>query len=270
MSLFKTLMGSGTTQTSSMSLAGPDALEAEASLSNLQQFKDLRDLTRAGAGKQDVAAGLESQRSLAELLKKFSQGGFLPGQEDFKAAGGFVNAAFNPRQESLNQQFEDQNVQNNRLAAQLGRNVNDPTLRNMLARTQGNQQAMLDADKTAALSQEARNMPLQRLGFASDLANVNQSLANQAFSNRQTLLNMGNTIQNAGRNFRVSTATRSTNQSSDTGLLGTIGAVSGGLGGLTGIANNFQKLGSAFGGLSTGSTQGPTSMPGPKMMAGVG
>ena len=246
MGLFETLMGTGTTQTSNVKLSQMGSLERLGANLTEEELKQLKDLVSKGAGSQDVTNSLNSQRDLATLLQSYSQGGFLPTAQDTSTAQQYAKDIFAPQQTSLNQLFASQQTDANRQAAMLGRDINDPILRNKLAQSQANEQGILIAQQTALSAQTAQNMPLQRLGFASDLANVNQSLANQAFQNRQTLLNLGNTVQQQGQNFRLNTATRTSNTNTDTGLVGLAGGISGLIGGGIGISNGLSTLFNSF------------------------
>lgn len=256
MGFLDSLLGSGTTQTSSVSLSPASSQEQLGGKITEEQLKQLQALVAAGPGKESVNASNSANQSLADLLKSFSQGNFLPNAQDQANAQQFTNASFAPQQESLKQLFSDQTTEANRLAAQLGRDINDPVLRAKLATGQAREQALLDSQKTAFSAQTAQNMPLQRLGFTSDLANLQSSLANQAFSNRQTLLNLGNTVQQQGQNFRLQTATRTTNQNTDNGILGAVGGIAGLAGGFGQIGSGVMALSKLFG---SGGAAAPTN-----------
>lgn len=248
-------MGTGTTQTSKRILGAADGLETLGGNITSEQLKQLQGLVGAGANQSDVANAATSQRDLAALLKQFAQSGAVPTQQDLSTAQSFTNSMFAPQQEAMRQGFSDQLTQSNRDAAMLGRDINDPILRAKLAQSQGREQAMLDAQKTSMFAQQAQQAPLQRLGFANDLANVYSSLSNQAFSNRQALLSLGNTVQQQGRAFRSNNATVTSNQNTDTGLLGAIGGVAGAVGGIGTIGSGIGTLASLMGNFG-GSSQG--------------
>lgn len=248
-------MGTGTTQTTKKILGPADALENLGGNITSEQLKQLQGLVGAGANQSDVANSVSSQRDLAALLKQFSQNGANPTQQDLASAQSFTNSVFAPQQESMRQGFSDQLTQSNRDAAMLGRDINDPILRAKLAQSQGREQSMLDAQKTSMFAQQAQQAPLQRLGFANDLSNVYSSLSNQAFSNRQALLSLGNTVQQQGRAFRSANATSVFNTNTDNGLVGAIGGVAGAVGGLNTLGTGVKTLSSLMG--SFGGTQAP-------------
>jgi hypothetical protein len=211
-------------------------LEIQAGTTINDQMGALKGLVGAGPGQQDVEAGLSAQRGLASLLQQFSQGGFMPGQQDFQQAQQFTNQAFAPQQMAMQQQFADEDLELQRLAARTGRNVNDPVLRNKLAQTRGNLQSQLGAQQTSFMSQFAQQMPQQRLGFAQQFAQVQGGLASQAMANRQALLSMGQGIRQQEQNFRLGSA--QTVQTGGGGFGGMLtGAIAGAGTGLSSYGN---------------------------------
>lgn len=265
MGFLDSLFGNGkATQKSEKILAPEDNLEKLGGSITSEQLKQLQGLVGAGANQSDVANYVSSQRDLAALLKQFSQNGANPTQQDLASAQSFTNSVFAPQQESMRQGFSDQLTQSNRDAAMLGRDINDPILRAKLAQSQGREQSMLDAQKTSMFAQQAQQAPLQRLGFANDLSNVYSSLSNQAFSNRQALLSLGNTVQQQGRAFRSGNATTVGTQTKPSkGLLSAIGGVAGAVGGLGTIGTGIGTLASLMG--SFGGTQGAPMQAQPKV-----
>jgi hypothetical protein len=245
-------LGQKTNQTSQVHLAPESQLEKDSAALMGGQLGQLQGLVGAGPGQADVEAGLGAQRGLAALLQQFSQGGFLPQQQDFQQAQQFTNQAFAPQQLQMQQGWADEDLELQRLAARTGRSVNDPVLRNKLAQTRGQQQAQLGAQQTSFMSQFAQQMPQQRLGFAQQLAQVQGGLATQAMANRQALLSMGQSIRGQEQQFRLGSAARSTSQTSGGGLAG---AISGGMAGFgVGAAQN-QNLGTMFSGIGQGLSQ---------------
>lgn len=247
--------------TSSINLGAADDLELQGERISGQQLTDLEGLVGAGPGIGAVRGANEANNDLASMLQQYASGGFMPTQQDIGNANQFTQSMFAPQQMQLNQQFEDQKQQQARLAAQLGRPINDPVLQNKMMQTQAREQAMLGAQQTAFSAQQAQNMPLQRLGFQQDLAGLQSGLATQAMANRQALLNMGNTVQQQGRQFRLNTATRTNSQSTSSGG-GVGGAISGALAGAgmgmqayNSFANMRPQQPSMYG-LQTGGTTG--------------
>lgn len=239
----------------------------------LKQYQGLQGLVGKGPGESDVTAGLDSTRGLANMLEQYRNTGGLPDQSDMQTARGYTNDIFAAQQTALNQGFEDQNIQANRLAAQLGRPVNDPILRAKLAQDQIRQQQLLESQKTGFTAQYAQNLPMQRLGFAGQLADVRNSLASQAMSNRQALLGMGQSIQTNERNFRLAQsnrwATGSQTGESGGGVKGAIGGFMGGLGMLA----SFAGMGAGGGGGGMGGMFGggqSKTMAQPSMSGGTG
>lgn len=251
--------GSPTSQTQRIkrSVGGQTRLGAAADESLLRNFGEFEDFLSAGPGQEALTQSVDAQNQLADLLQNFSQGGFLPSEQDFETARQFTDAAFAAEQESLNQSFEDEEIAANRLASQLGRPVNDPILRARLAQSRTRQQSSLDARRTAQTTQEARGLPLQRLGFLQDFANVRGGLASQAFNNRQTLLQLGQSIGAREQNFRIGQGTTTSTQTSNPGLGGAIGGALSGAGIGLGLSNQL-ATGSSIaaagggGGLSAG------------------
>jgi hypothetical protein len=160
----------------------------------------------------------------------------MPGQQDMATANQFATQMFAPQQMALQQSFVDQGIQNNQLAARLGRPGNDPILAAKLADSQTRQMGMLNAQQGQWAQQYAMDLPMQRLGFQQQMAQVQGGLASQALANRQALLSVGQNIQGAERNFRMGTATHFGNSSSGGGLKG---AITGGIAGASSGAQTY-------------------------------
>lgn len=233
--------GSKQSATQSIQLSPASDFEKFSGQLSQDQLKQLQALVGAGAGEADVAAGAQSQRDLAGMLEGLVSSGGLPTQSDIQSAQGFASDIFAPQRQALETQFTQSNEEVAQLAAQLGRPVNDPILQAKLARFKGEQVGQLSAQQGAFAAQEARNLPLQRLGFAESLTNVRQGLASQAFSNRQALATLGSQFLAGERNFRLGAANRTTTSRSGGGLEGAISGALAGAG--TGI-----KLGGLLGG----------------------
>jgi len=102
------------------------------------------------------------------------------------------------------------------MAARMGRPGNDPIFANKLMQEQTRQQTMLNSQ----IGSYARQLPEMTannvMSIGGALSNLRQGLASQALQNRQILLQMGNQLATAERNFRVGTATKSQSGDSDT------------------------------------------------------
>lgn len=219
----------GGSSTSMRVLAPPSASELAGEKAITQNLPIWQQLVNVGPGQQDVVAGLGSSRDLASMLQSYAQGGFLPGQQDWQTASQFSQRAFQPQEVALNQAFQGEQQRTAQLAAQLGRPVNDPILQAKLAQERSQGMERLGASRSAYEAQFAQNLPMQRLGFMGQLADVRNSLASQAMANRQALVSAGSQLENAGRAFRAQTAgVRTTTgggvQGATTGILGGLGA----------------------------------------------
>lgn len=243
------------TSTNRVEVQDPGAFERR--LRSLQGdfFTQLQNLTdSSGVGAADVQASTSAQRDLASTLQQLSQTGGLPGSKDLAAGQNFAQQAFAPQQVALNQAFEQQNQQFARAAALSGRSTTDPVFRNQLAQQQTRDQELLAAQQNAAAQQFALALPGQRLQYQASRADVLGGLANQAFSNRQSLLQLGNTLANQERNYRLQTATR-TNEQVQQGSLGQalLGGLRGFSAGVNIAGNVFKTVASAAtGGLAGG------------------
>lgn len=224
-------------------VAPETALEQYANPMLQRQLQEQENFANLGPGAQDITAGVGAQRSLADMLQQYSTGGFMPSQQDYASAGQFADA-------TLGASFRQQETQAARLSAQLGRPVNDPILQAKLRQSLGEQRGSM-------VAQEARNMPMQRLQFASGLADVRSGLATQAMSNRQALMSLGSQLRGQDREWRLQTGTRWGTQSQSGGG-GLAGAISGGLAGV-GMGAKIGGLMSAFGG--SGAAGGGGGMP---------
>lgn len=210
-------------------------------------YSELRGLTAAGANARDVQNAAGGQRDLASMLQQMSASGGLPNAQDISTAGGFANQIFQARQVGLDQSFTQQNTEAERLAARLGRPVNDPIIQAKLRTGYMQQQDSLNAEKTGYGAQMALSLPGQRLAYAGQRSDVMNNLASQAFSNRAALLAQGSQLANDERNFRVQTATRGGTQNSTSGG-GIGGAIDGALGGLAGGVGIANMMGAKWGG----------------------
>lgn len=194
---------------SGIDLAPASAFEQELTKNLSGDYAGLRGLTDAtGLGASDVTAGTQSQRDLANMLQQYAQGGFLPGQQDFATANQFAQSAFNPQQVAINQQFQQEALRANQLAAQLGRPANDPIIQAKLSQERMRAQERLGAQQAAFATDFAMQLPGQRLNYTAQAANLRSSLASQAMANRQALLSLGSQLQAGERDWRLQTGVR--------------------------------------------------------------
>lgn len=225
-------------------------------------------LTELGPGAADVSAAANRQRDFEGMLRAAgAQGGFAQ-QGDIQQAQQFAQQVFAPQREMLSQQFEDQEIQQKRLAAQLGRPVNDPVLRSMLARDQGRQMASLAAQQGAFGAEQAQAAVGRRLQLAGQAAQIRSGLATQAFQNRSALAQLGRQITQDERNFRLGTASQTRTGIQETLSGGGVGgAIAGAIGGASTFAGAAGKFG-GFSGASGGSAgAGGVAMGGPAASA---
>jgi hypothetical protein len=228
----------GKTTNSTVNVQGPGAFENEATNIEQQQLRDLNGLVSQGPGASDVAASLSSQRSLSQMLQQYAQSGGLPSTADISATNGLASNLFAARRTSLNQNFEDQNVASNQLAARLGRTQDDPILRAKLLTNQSRMVDSLNAEQQGVGTQLAMGLADRRVGYAQGAASVDAALAAQAQQNRAALLGLGSSVATRNSNFRLATAGR-TNE--------TPGSVGGAIGGALGGLGSGMAAGQAFG-----------------------
>lgn len=236
-------------QTSRVKLGEASGLENLGADVTEDQLKQLQNLVSAGPGQSAMEDANFANNQFAQMLQGGIDNGFVPGQSDISNANQFAQAMFSPQQTMLNQQFEDAQTQQARLAVQLGRPVNDPVLQNKLMQTQAREQQLLGSQQTAFAAQQAQNFMGQRFQGAQDLASLRSGLASQAMSNRSALLGLGSQIQQQGQNFRLNTAGRTTTGTNVQHA--NFGTVAGGA--LAGAGLGLGAVGK-FGGLATGTT----------------
>jgi hypothetical protein len=229
--------------------------------SDFSQLKTMGDL---GPGTLDVSASLNSSRDLASMLGDYAKGGYQPNDSDISSSNDLATKLFGSRQTALNQSFQDQTTEANRLAARLGRSVDDPILQAKLRSGMMRQQDSLNSDKQGWATQYALNQPMQRLNFAGQKANILSGLASQAMSNRNALLSMGSNLLSGERNFRLQQGTQwhTGEQESGGGLkgaisagLGWMGTLGSGVGMMMGMPS-MGGLGSGAAGLGSGAGAG--------------
>lgn len=232
------------TATTSMSLRdindlnkGRSSLEAAGDTASLDQFNQLLALVNAGPGASAVTDATGATNNYANLLQSYLSNGGAPTAGNVSTAQSYANSIFAPQQVSLNQQFNQDRIDSSRMAAKLGRPGNDPILANKLAFSQGQLQQQLDAQKTSFGAQYADTLQGRNLDLSNSLMNVKNGLAQQAFTNRSTLLQLGQQLVGSERNYRMGTATKTTDStSSQTSGGGIGGAIAGGLAGFGTLA----------------------------------
>lgn len=220
--------GLGTSGSQSRQLAAPSASELAGEATVTRFLPQMGNLVEAGPGMTEVQANMGTQRDFASMLQNFSQGGFLPGQSEFATANQFAQSAFAPQQTAINQQFQDEQLKANQLAARMGRPVNDPLIQAKLSQERQRAQERLGASQSAYVSEFAQSLPTRRLGYMGQLADLRSGLATQALANRQALVGLGSQIENAGRSFRAQTM--GTSETVGGGLGGAINGLLGGIG----------------------------------------
>jgi hypothetical protein len=221
-------------------------------------LKQLQSLLGAGPGEDAVKQGAQGQQDFISQLQQALSSGGMPTQQDVDQSGQFAKQVFAPQQLAMQQQFSDQGTQAARQAAMLGRNVSDPILQAKLAKEQTRQSAMLNSQMGSFSAQNAQQLPFQRLNLGAQLAQAKSSLANQAFANRQALLQMGQAVQGQQQNFRLGTATRT--QESGGGISE---AIAGGMAGLgMGISPQFGEFTKNFSNMFGSGSSAPTTVSG--------
>lgn len=224
-------------------LAPETALEKQLNPELLKQFGGLSELLGLGPGAQDVTAGLNANRDLASMLQGFAQTGGAPGQAEFDQGNSLAAMLFGGQRNALQNNFQDQQVNADRRAAVMGRAGNDPILAAKLGQEQTRQMGQLDAEQRGFAGQYAMQLPMQRLQFANQFAQVQGGLASQALANKLQLLQTGQALRNDDRNFRLGSASTTATTTGGGGLGGAISGALGGLGAGASIGSLFGKLG---------------------------
>ena len=224
---------------------GRSNLEASATSASEGLFSSLNQLTAAGPGMSDVQAGLSAQQGYGNVLQQqLSQGG-LPSQAQIGAGQQYAQSIFAPQQVMLQQQFNQERVNQQRLAARLGRRTNDPVLANKMAFSQGQLQQQLQAQQGAFASQTAMSLPEKQAAMAERLAQVRGGLATQALQNRTSLLTMGQQLAASERQYRIATARHKATSSKK----GSSGGGEGGM--LSGVMGGIGQFGQFFGDMAS-------------------
>lgn len=242
-------------------MKGAGAGEQLGSEIGVSQLRNFQSMVSQGAGEADVMASLRGQRNLADMLGLAgAQGGFAQGQ-DIQQAQQFASQVFAPQREMLSQNFEDQRIQTNRLAAQLGRPVNDPVLQARMAQSQNREMANLAAQQGAFGAQQAQDAVGRRLQLAGQAESIRSGLATQAFQNRTALAQLGRQLTEQERNFRLAAAGKSTTNIQEKISGGGVGgAIAGAIGGASTFAGAAGKFGGPSGGTSSGGGFGTSAL----------
>lgn len=226
---------------------GRSALESSAVKGQEDLYSQLQGLIGLGPGQAEVQAGMASQSGFADALQAALAQGGLPTGAQTGQAQQYAQAIFQPQQVALNQQFEQQRIMNQRLAARMGRAGTDPVLQAKLAQSQGQQQAILGAQQGAFAAETAMNLPQLQLHLANQLANVRGGLASQALQNRASLLSMGQQLAQSERDYRLRAAGQTTTgtTSSGGGMAGMLSGALAGAGGAMLAFDGFDGTGGA-------------------------
>lgn len=242
---------SGSTNKSGLTLDEASQLEKNAGDDISSQYGALKQMYSSGPGQEAVDSANRGQNDFIRMLQQVNANGGMPTAEDTQRANTYADQLFAPQQEAMNQQYQKSQQDAAKLAAKLNRPINDPVIQARLQQEQMRQSAMLSADRTAYVAQEARNSPFQRLQLQGQLADAQGSLASQAMSNRMQLLNLGNSLQSQERNWRLQTAERYGLTSSDQQQQQEGGFAGGFNGAIAGAGAGASIMGS-FGGLMGG------------------
>lgn len=146
-----------------------------------------RDLENIFRGRQ-TEIGYSSDQditSFRDLVNQYLKSGG-PSQQDISGAQKFTQDIFAPQSVAMQQAFQQQSQQNNRLATRLGRSADDPILAAKLAQEQTRQLQQFESQKTAFSAQNAQDRMGQQLSLS-------ELLRNQALQNRQMIAGFGQT-----------------------------------------------------------------------------
>lgn len=229
--------GSGSQNVNTVKNVAPASASEKNAASSVEEIlRQLQAFQAGGPGAQDVSNAYTAQQDLGSMLKQFSQGNYAPTQNDFA----YAQQATAPQAEQLRQSQNQARTDFARNAALTGRGPNDFAFTNKMNQNFQNANLMLGAQQ----QQIAMQQPMQRLSFAQDYANLQQGLASQAMQNRLMISNLGASIRDAERNFRLGAAGGSTYQNSQQGsqtgnmLTGALAGL-GSMGKISGLMNSF-------------------------------
>jgi hypothetical protein len=228
--LFGDSSSSSSSSESGIRLAPESELEKLAGRSQMGGFQELQKLLSKGDAGGLMDSAMASQGNYASALEDLARSGGMPGQQDMLNAREQAKTVFQPQQVALDQSFKAEQERAARLAAQLGRPINDPIIQAKLGQSRMQSMEMMGAQQGAFIDQQSRANAFQRTDLMGQLADTRGSLATQALANRQALLSLGSGLQQQERNWRLQTGTRwGTQQGSQSSGGGIGGMISGGL-----------------------------------------
>lgn len=229
----------GQSQTTSINVGGESELERLARLQQEQGFGDLSRIQRENFGQANQAS-----QAYGNLLQQYQKTGGLPTSADLTQARSFAEQALAPQQAQIDLAMRQSTEAAREQAALSGRGPTDFALNTKLAGQRSDLMSQLGAQQAALGAQYAQQLSQNRLGFAGQFADLQQGLATQAMQNRMAIMGLGSQIQQAGQNFRVNTASRtSATPDRPGGLMGQLtGAFSGAMGAMS-LGNAFGALG---------------------------
>jgi hypothetical protein len=210
---------------------------------NQGQYGDMNKFLQAGIDPNAMSNAAGTDRGLADMLRQYSQTGGQPNTQDWNNANEFASQAFAPQQLQMNYDFDQQNIQAKQMAAKMGRSANDPQIQAQLAQQQSQMAGQLNQAQSQYASNFALAQPRQRLGYTSQLADVNRSRASMAMQNQQTMLGMSSQNLGMERDWRLQTGGRFGSQVQESG-----GGLKGALTGFMGVASTALGGYSAFSG----------------------
>jgi hypothetical protein len=222
----------GKKQTQTRQLGAETDFEKQGGKAALDQLKQLQMLIGSPEqDKSDIDAARSSQQDFIKRLQQLAQSGGLPSAQDME----FGQQMVAPQRVAMNQALQQQQIEQQRMAGQMGRSGSDPIMMAKLAqlRQQGEERLGAQAGQYALGNVD------RTLNFQGQATQLQSGLASQALANRQALLSAGSQLWGQGANFRTGNASITTSTPG-----GFAGAVSGAIGG----ASAGMSLFNAFGG----------------------
>lgn len=257
---------SSSNNTSGVILQEAGKLEKDAYGGTQNSYNNLQGIIGYGPSASDYRTGVQSQRDLAGLLSEYQANGGLPTTTDINASNDISNNLYAARRTALSQTFQDQNTEAERLAARLGRPINDPILQAKLRTGFMRQSDALNAEQQGTAQQLALQLPGQRLGYAQQRSSILSGLGDQAIQNQNYLLGIGSNLTNMERQWRFNTGEKYGNQSNQSGG-GFSGAVSGAISGAAGGMGLGNALDNYLGGSSSFNLNNLNFAPGTSAMS---
>lgn len=215
----------------------------------MQGFESM--LSQYGPNGQDVGNATASQRSLASMYGDYAKTGGLPGQGEIDTANKFAQDIFSAQRTQLNQNFQDQQMQFNRQLSSTGRGTSDPVFAAKMYDQMQRQQALLGSQQGSYAAQMALALPQQKLQYATQGAEIQNALGQQAMQNRSTILGLGSQLMNSERQYRLQSAGQTQQQSSGGGLGGFLTGALGGASAGAGVMSGLGALGASGGGFGS-------------------